>query len=426
MSQVKVHEFPNGVPLASRAAAGAFTRIGPAKRFLIATVEALCYPVVKGLTLAGRPRASLSKEPRKILVVEYWNLGDIVILLPFLRGLRRAYPQAEITLAANSRVADILAGQDLVDHLRPVLVPWAQHFSRWKKYNPFSTRWWGLLREILALRRECFDLALSGRMDIRDNLLLWLTGSTRRIGYDVGGGGLFLTDVVQPDLRHPHRSRVWLRLLDHLARPAQDLLPRLRLGAEQLQFAADFLAANHVGDGELLVGVHPGARVPTRRWGGRNFAEVVARLKGEFPVRFLWFVDPSEELPVDFPTDLCVPVSLPFREFLAVLGQCRLLICNDSGPMHLATALGVPVVAVFGPQKPEWFGPLGDDNRIVMHPEFWCRPCFDYCIFDQPYCLRTISVDEVVSAATAGLRPFAALEGPPLPVIAKPVGGNSG
>jgi len=60
--------------------------------------------------------------------------------------------------------------------------------------------------------------------------------------------------------------------------------------------------------------------------------------------------------------------------------------------------LNVPVVAVFGPTQPEWFGPRGPEDRVVIRPEFWCRPCFDYCIFDQPYCLRTISVEEVWGA----------------------------
>jgi heptosyltransferase II len=92
-------------------------------------------------------------------------------------------------------------------------------------------------------------------------------------------------------------------------------------------------------------------------------------------------------------------VSLDLQRFLAVLSQCGLLVCNDSGPMHLASLVGVPVVAVFGPQKPEWYGPRGPQDQVVIRPEFSCRPCWDYCVFDQPYCLREISVDEVHDAA---------------------------
>ena len=92
-------------------------------------------------------------------------------------------------------------------------------------------------------------------------------------------------------------------------------------------------------------------------------------------------------------------LSLPLREFMAVLSQCSMFLCNDSGPMHIATALNVPVVALFGPTEPAWFGPLGPQDQIVIRPGFWCRPCFDYCLFDQPYCLRTISVQDVYQTA---------------------------
>jgi ADP-heptose:LPS heptosyltransferase len=83
---------------------------------------------------------------------------------------------------------------------------------------------------------------------------------------------------------------------------------------------------------------------------------------------------------------------------MAVLAHCRVLLCNDGGQMHIATALGVPVVAVMGPTQPAWFGPLGRRNRVVIRPEFWCRPCFEYCIFKQAHCLRSITPDDVLQA----------------------------
>jgi len=95
-----------------------------------------------------------------------------------------------------------------------------------------------------------------------------------------------------------------------------------------------------------------------------------------------------------------IPVSLPLRQFLAVLSRCRLFVCNDSGPMHMAGALGVPVVAVFGPTQPEWFGPLGSRHRVVIRRDVWCRPCADHCLFEEPYCLRLIPVEQVMEAVT--------------------------
>jgi heptosyltransferase II len=114
----------------------------------------------------------------------------------------------------------------------------------------------------------------------------------------------------------------------------------------------------------------------------------------------VWFCEPGN--PTQAPVlERCHQATLEFRLFLSVLAQCELLVCNDSGPMHVANLLQVPVVAVFGPQRPEWFGPRGPLDRLVIRSEFWCRPCSDYCVFDQPYCLRTILPEHVIEAVFA-------------------------
>ena len=139
-----------------------------------------------------------------------------------------------------------------------------------------------------------------------------------------------------------------------------------------------------------------------RQWGDANFAELARRLKSEFPVKALWFEDPNQRAE-NLDRSQVLPLALPLREFMGVLKRCQLLICNDSGPMHIATALGVPVVAIFGPTEPAWFGPLGPNNRVVIQSGFWCRPCFDYCRFDEPYCMRVITVNSVHAAAAETL-----------------------
>lgn len=373
------------------------------RRRLIRLAERLLRPIVRLVGSRDPSPDSSEERPARILVIEYWNIGDVVILLPFLNSLRDAYPQARISLLANPVTRAVLAGQNLVDEIIPFSTPWSVHTSRWRKYNPLSPRWLSLTRSLLSLRRRNFDLVFTGRMDIRDNLLAWLTGATRRVGYGFSGGAFLLTDAVAPDLARPHRSQIWLQLLRHFGKPTRSEIPCLRLNAGEEAFAAEFLRKQGIGVTERLVGVHPGARISTRRWGTENFASVSTRVESKFRVRILWFGDPKEREEAQWLPPGWVRVRLPFREFLAVLARCSLLICNDSGPMHLATALGVPVAAVFGPQQPLWFGPRGPNDHVVIRPEFWCRPCSDYCIFDQPYCLRTISRDEVFTAASSTL-----------------------
>jgi heptosyltransferase-2 len=274
-----------------------------------------------------------------------------------------------------------LDGQGLVDEFIAVRVPWAQHFSRWKKYNPFSRHWISFGRTLAAVRKRQFDWAISGRIDVRDNFLLWLSGAARRIGYGIGGGGFLLTDRVGPDLLRPHRADIWLHLLEALGQPVERDLGSIRLSADELASAQLFLQERGIPSYAFLIGVHPGARIAVRQWGDERFAEVAKSLLTESDTHILWFSDPGNPSAAP-PLERCHTVSLEFRSFLAVLSRCRLLICNDSGPMHVANLLSVPVVAVFGPQKPAWFGPRGARDRVVISHEFPCRPCSDYCIFD--------------------------------------------
>ncbi len=343
------------------------------------------------------PVKNLTEAPVGILVVEYWNLGDLAILVPFLRNLRRSFPSARIALLVNPALASFLGGQRLVDEFIPVRVPWARHFNRLKKYNPFSLDWISLARTMLALRKRRFDWAFSGRMDVRDNFILWLSGARRRIGYGIGGGASFLTDEVTPDLSRPHRADIWLHLLEAVDALQNRKLDGFHLTHAELASARSYLAGLGIASEVSLIGVHPGARIATRRWGDERFAEVVRRLLEETDAHVLWFSEPGT-LSRAPQLKRCYAVSLNFRSFLGVLSNCRLLVCNDSGPMHLANLLEIPVVAIFGPQRSEWFGPRGPHDRVVIRPEFSCRPCSDYCIFDQPHCLQAISTDEVYSA----------------------------
>jgi ADP-heptose:LPS heptosyltransferase len=316
-----------------------------------------------------------------------------------LENLRANFPMADITLALNPKTLELLQGESVADRLIPMWVPWAQHFARWKKYNPFSLLWADFFGAVLALRRQHFDLALTGRMDIRDNFLVWLVGARQRVGYGFAGGRQFLTHVVMPDPRRPHRSQAWLRLLEHLGKPVVPAPPALHLTVSEQTFARHFLEENGIQPDNTILGIHSGARIAVRGWGEHNFAAVERRLLSDPSISAIWFLQPGERPPKNTLPGRTILACLPLRKFMAVLAHCHVLLCNDGGQMHIATALGVPVVAVMGPTQPAWFGPLGERSRVVIRPEFWCRPCFDYCVFKEPHCLRSITPDEVLQAA---------------------------
>src|SRR5260370_2993817 len=143
---------------AEAAARGGLTKISKGKRAMIRFLEILTYPLVRTVELLRGPRLRGPDEPRNILVLEFWNIGDIVMLLPFLKELRTYYPNARITLVTSPKVAPLLEAESLVDKVILVRVPWAQYFSLWKKHNPFSSLWIDFLRCLRTRRRDGFDL----------------------------------------------------------------------------------------------------------------------------------------------------------------------------------------------------------------------------------------------------------------------------
>ena len=411
------------------AAAAVFKKYRGKRRIIVRLIELFLTPVA---WFSRRQLNTGLDEVRRILVFEPGSLGDIVMLTPFLRSLRSGFPLAHISILCRSAYANLnknygsisqasietlILRQGLADELIPIPIPWLVAVSPWKRYNPFSLRWPAFVQRLLRLRHRHFDLAFAGgRTDIRYNLVLWLVGAQRRIGYGFAGGGSLLTDIVQPDMGRPHQAQLPLRLLEYLGVKDHKNGSLLTVFPEEKNFAARFLADHGVGAHDFLVGLHPGSRVSARSWDQERFQKVACQLTDLHEVKVLWFSDPSDSRTPP-PSKNVISASLPLREFLAVLARCRLLVCNDSGPMHLAGALGIPVVAIFGSTFPEWFKPPGDVHRIVTRRDIWCRPCGDRCIHPEPYCLTLIPVDQVMKEVTELI---ADLRNTQIPVGSKP------
>jgi len=370
-------------------------------RLLLLLAEAVLRPFV---LFSGCNSAAELPPVKRILVCDSGLLGDAVLLAPFLRGLRNRYPDSHIALLGRAVSGGFLLDQNLIDERLPVEMPWDQRLSFWKRHNPFSLLWTKFFREVWRLRERRFDLAVATGWgsDLRENLVIWLSGARRRVGYGYAGGGFLLTDVVQADLTRPHVVDRNLHLLEHIGTRVVRGSESLAVNADEERTVADLLAHHGVADEDLVIGIHPGAGSAIREWGDERFAEVGRWAAERFNARILWFTDPGKPKPVPANVD-AIRLALPLAQMMAVLSRCQLFICNDSGPMHVAAALKVPVVAVFGPQRPEWFGPYGEGHRVVIRHDMWCRPCGDQCRWKEPYCLRLISVEQVMEAVRAKL-----------------------
>lgn len=339
----------------------------------------------------------MSVSPSRILVMELWGIGDVVMMSVVLKPLRVAFPNSEIVVLCQDHGREILKENRELDSFVTFKFPWTAFRG---KYCFWRWDWQALGRLIRGLRARRFDLCLDARGEARNSFLAWLIGASRRVGYCFKGGGIFLTDVVATGQPARHRVEDWRGLLAYLGVSAGEApRPVLQTTAEEEQTARAWLLSRGIGGTELLVGIHPGARIPTRRWSADRFLSVARSLRQEYGVKILVFVEPDGYGDEMAREGGFLPVKLPLREMMAVLKYTRLLVCNDGGAMHLASGLGVATVAVFGPTDPVRFAPWGPGHEIVIRKDVPCRPCFDYCSYKRPWCLEDVDADSVRTVA---------------------------
>jgi heptosyltransferase-2 len=358
------------------------------------------------LFLTKKKSPGRTQNIENILVVAPGNLGDGVMLVPFLQNVRRTFPDARVVVVSGKAIGDFVRHQGLIDEWVPTEVPWTRRSSRFSKNNLLSVAWLRFAKTLIFLRKQEFDLAfcVGGWDDLRVYFAVALAGARRVVGRAGMGGEHFLTDVVPRNLQRLHMVDSSLSLLEPFGVKPCVEVPFVRVSPAEQERAREILKGLGVQEKEkLVVGVHPGAGSPVRAWGEDRFAKVSRYLVEQYGARVLWFSDPAESRPAP-PESLATTVRLPLLDFVAVVSCCQLLVCNDSGPMHVAAGLGVPVVAVFGPNRPEFVGPYGEGHQVVIRQEFWCRPCGDVCRWKEPYCLRLIQVEDVTRAVDAAMQ----------------------
>jgi len=332
-------------------------------------------------------------KPRRILIIELWGIGDLVMMSPILPVIRNNYPDAKITLLGKSYAAELFSGSPFIDRYVTFDFPWTKPRN---KYAFWSWDWPGLLRIIRMLRQAKFDLSFDARGDIRSNLLAFLFGAKRRLGYTWTGGGFFLTDNVPYGAASIHRTDAWLRLALHLGLKNQRVDFYLTRGGEQ--WAVDFFHRNSIAGEKLVVGIHPGAGDRIRCWPLDRFKQIGEHLVETYNATILIFADPD-----GYGMDMAlgcgwIPVQANLMNLVSLIRAVHFMVCNDSGVMHIAAAVGAKGVAIFGPGQPARIGSYGNRLDIVMLRDVPCRPCYDCCRFKKPYCIDRISVAMVKDA----------------------------
>jgi len=348
----------------------------------------------------GAPGRGEGMEEARILVRATNWLGDAVMSLPALRALRAAFPRAHLAVLARPWVAELYRRERTIDEL---IVDQAA---------PGARDWAGKWRTARELARRGFDCAVLFPNSFDSALLVCLAGIRRRIGYRRDGRGPLLTDPMPVPRRGEipaHETYYYLELLRRAR--ILDSLPEVE--TIELDQIAE---AGHAGrtrlaalglDGEVI-GVSPGAAFgPAKRWLPERFAEAACLVASKRAAAIALFGSAAEhalceEIAVRIRGTDHVAVNLAGRttlgEFIELAAACSVFLTNDSGPMHVASALSVPTVAVFGPTDPWATGPKGRRCRLVREP-LDCSPCkLRACPIDHR-CMRRISAEAVAQAA---------------------------
>ncbi len=347
---------------------------------------------LRGLRVRGRLPGNPA-EVRSILVRAPNWLGDAVMALPVLTGLRSRFTEARLTVLAAPRVAPLFKGQPGV--------------AETLLYPPGPEKW----RFLLSLRGR-FDLALVLPHSLESALGLWLAGVPARVGYDANGRRPFLSAALagRRRLTGLHTVYYLLGVLRAFGEVTEFTVPALFLSAGEAEAAAGLLAES-AGPGGPWVGLSPGAAYgPSKRWPPERFAALGTQLVEDLGARLVLLGGPEDRPVADQVREhLQVPVldlvgRTPLRQALGVVSRLRLLVTNDSGLMHAAAALGVPLVAIFGSTDPRATGPFTSRATVLYQPRP-CSPCLKRTC-DQDYaCLTEISVAEALAAARAWLGP---------------------
>jgi heptosyltransferase-2 len=348
------------------------------------------------------PSPDAPSVPKRILVIQTAHLGDVVLSTPLLRELRRSHPDAHIALLTTSVGRDLLSGSRWLDE---ILV----YDKRWNRRGVPS-----YLRMIRRLLGSSFDVGIAAQRSIRTGMLLTFSRSRIRIGFRGAPGAWAYNRTVRRE-RGAHVVDRYLALAAPLGGEINaDRGPKLEVDSGARR-RVDRLLEGVGGDrARGIVCIAPGATWLTKRWPADRFAAAAREVafRGWTPVLI---GSPDEtslcrevaEQSGETTLDLAGSTSIP--ELVALIERSSLLVANDSGPAHIAAAVGTPVVQIFGPTVPELgYTAFGVPSRVVEHPALECRPCHrhgpEQCPLGHFRCMRDIQTTSVLEAI-GGLLP---------------------
>ena len=323
----------------------------------------------------------------RILVVKIWALGDSIISLPMIHGIRKNMPDAIIDVLAHKRnKAPFENNKDI---------------NRIIDFSFFN---------ILKLFRK-YDLCIDTEPYLNVSALISWWCAPYRIGFSHGVRSLLYAKKTKFSKKQ-HMVQNYLDMIRAIGlKYNTPKLVKLETTQKEKSAVEKFLKQNKISKNDFIVGITPGVAesVKTRMWPIERMAELADKITEKYRAKIIITDSPANKNEVVKMAGLmknkpflCIG-DLSIREVFNLIERCKIYICNDTGPMHIAAAQGVKTIGLFGPNTPVLWGPYGGKNISIYHPP-WCSPCIDNAkgkmpkCFNKVYqqCMKNISVDEVM------------------------------
>lgn len=342
------------------------------------------------------------KNFKRILIVRTDRIGDVLLSTPVIKTLRDNYPNAYIAIVVGPYAKDIVEGNPYLDAV--IIYDKDGKHKSWRRSYKFAQN----------LKKKKFDLAIVLHPTNRAHLVTFFARILKRIGYDRKFGFL-LTDRIEhtKQLGRKHELEYNLDLLKCIGIEVFDKSLFMPLKEDSENWAQDLLRQYGFSEKDELLAIHPGASCPSKIWPQERFAQVADWLAAKYGFKVLVIAGPRDvALGQGVIESMRVPaVNLAGRtsvsQLASLLKRCRMLISNDSGPVHIASAVGTAVISIFARSQkglgPKRWGPVNKRDRI-LHKDAGCIECLAHNCVRSFACLKAVTVEDVLAAAEGVLR----------------------
>jgi len=334
---------------------------------------------------------------KRILIVRTDRIGDVLLSTPVIKALREASPQAYIAMMVSPNAKDIVEGNPYLDEV--IVYDKDGKHKKWRRSIKFA----------LNLRKKKFDLAVILHPINRAHLVTFFAGIPKRVGYGRKMGFL-LTDKIKhtKHLGEKHESEYNLDLVRHLGIEPKDKDIFMPIRPESERWVNELFKEEGIMPADKLLAIHPCASCPSKIWPRERFTQLADKLVKKYGFK-VFLVAGSKDVSAVESIAKHLPNStinlggrVSISQLASVLKRCQLFISNDSGPVHIASAVGTPVISIFGRNQaglsPKRWGPLGKKDKF-LHKSVGCITCLAHNCKKDFACLKAISVDDVLKVA---------------------------